>query len=62
MELMPLFQAMFVEVNPVPVKESLYFMGLIERELRLPLVPLADKNRDYLKAVLKEFGLVKRSE
>jgi 4-hydroxy-tetrahydrodipicolinate synthase len=62
MELMPLFQAMFVEVNPVPVKESLYFMGLIERELRLPLVPLADKNREYLKSVLKEFGLVRRSE
>jgi 4-hydroxy-tetrahydrodipicolinate synthase len=62
MELMPLFQAMFVEVNPVPVKESLYFMGLIERELRLPLVPLTDKNREYLKTVLKEFGLVKRDE
>jgi len=62
MELMPLFQAMFVEVNPVPVKESLYFMGLIERELRLPLVPLAEKNREYLKSVLKEFGLVRRSE
>ncbi len=60
MELMPLFQAMFVEVNPVPVKESLYFMGLIEHELRLPLVPLSDNNRDYLKSVLREFGLLKR--
>jgi 4-hydroxy-tetrahydrodipicolinate synthase len=62
MELMPLFQAMFVEVNPVPVKESLYYMGLVEKELRLPLVPLADKNREYLKAVLKEFGLLKRND
>jgi len=60
MELMPLFQAMFVEVNPVPVKESLYYMGLIEKGVRLPLVPLADKNRDYLKGVLREFGLLKR--
>ncbi|HME42436.1 MAG TPA: 4-hydroxy-tetrahydrodipicolinate synthase [Syntrophorhabdales bacterium] len=60
MELMPLFQAMFVEVNPVPVKESLYYMGLMEKELRLPLVPLADKSRDYLKNVLREFGLLKR--
>ena len=60
LELMPLFQAMFVEVNPVPVKESLYFMGMIERELRLPLVPLTEKNREYLKGVLKEFGLMKR--
>ena len=62
LELMPLFQAMFVEVNPVPVKESLYFMGMIERELRLPLVSLTDKNREYLKSVLKEFGLVKRND
>jgi 4-hydroxy-tetrahydrodipicolinate synthase len=62
MELMPLFQAMFVEVNPVPVKESLYYMGLVEKELRLPLVPLTDKNREYLKTVLKEFGLLKRND
>jgi 4-hydroxy-tetrahydrodipicolinate synthase len=60
MELMPLFQAMFVEVNPVPVKESLYYMGLVEKELRLPLVLLTDKNREYLKGVLREFGLLKR--
>jgi 4-hydroxy-tetrahydrodipicolinate synthase len=62
MELMPLFQAMFVEVNPVPVKETLYYMGLIEKEVRLPLVPLTDKNRDYLKTVLREFGLLKRND
>ena len=62
MELMPLFQAMFVEVNPVPVKETLYYMGLIEKEVRLPLVPLTGKNRDYLKTVLREFGLLKRSD
>ena len=62
MELMPLFQAMFVEVNPVPVKESLYYMGLVEKEMRLPLVPLTDKNREYLKTVLREFGLLKRND
>jgi 4-hydroxy-tetrahydrodipicolinate synthase len=60
MELMPMFQAMFVEVNPVPVKETLYYMGLIEGELRLPLVPLAEKSRDYLKSVLRQFGLLKK--
>jgi 4-hydroxy-tetrahydrodipicolinate synthase len=62
MELMPMFQAMFVEVNPVPVKETLYYMGLIEKELRLPLVPLMDKSRDYLKSVLRDFGLLKRKD
>jgi 4-hydroxy-tetrahydrodipicolinate synthase len=60
MELLPMFQAMFVEVNPVPVKETLYYMGLIEGELRLPLVPLAEKSRDYLKSVLRQFGLLKK--
>ncbi|MBP1730769.1 MAG: dapA [Deltaproteobacteria bacterium] len=59
-ELMPLFQAMFIEVNPVPVKETLYFMGMLEPEVRLPLCPLTDKNRETLKSVIKEFGLLKR--
>ena len=59
-ELMPLFQAMFIEVNPVPVKETLYLMGMLEREVRLPLCPLTDKNRETLKSVIREFGLLKR--
>lgn len=59
-ELMPLFQTMFIEVNPVPVKETLYFMGMLERELRLPLCPLTEKNRETLKGVIKEYGLLKR--
>jgi len=59
-ELMPLFQTMFIEVNPVPVKETLYFMGMLEPEVRLPLCPLTDKNRETLKSVIKEFGLLKR--
>jgi 4-hydroxy-tetrahydrodipicolinate synthase len=46
----------------VPVKETLYYMGLTEKEFRLPLVPLSDKNRDYLKTVLREFGLLKRND
>jgi len=45
-ELMPLFQNMFIEVNLLPVKETLYFMGMLEREMRLPLCPLTDKNRE----------------
>lgn len=59
-ELMPLFQVMFIEVNPVPVKETLYYMGLLEREVRLPLCPLTDKSRETLKGVIREFGLLQR--
>lgn len=59
MELSPLFQTLFIEVNPVPVKESLYYMGLIEdKTIRLPLCPLADSNRAALLEVLKFYGLV----
>lgn len=59
MELSPLFQTLFIEVNPVPVKESLYYMGMIEdKTVRLPLCPLADSSRTALLGVLKSFGLV----
>lgn len=38
--LLPLFKALFMESNPGPVKFLLAAMGLIENELRLPLVPV----------------------
>jgi 4-hydroxy-tetrahydrodipicolinate synthase len=38
--LLPLFKALFIESNPAPVKFLLAAMGLIENELRLPLVPV----------------------
>ncbi len=59
-KLMPLFQVMFVETNPIPVKESLYHMGMIEKEFRLPLCNLSEGNRRLLKDVLKDFGLLRR--
>ncbi|OPY69778.1 MAG: 4-hydroxy-tetrahydrodipicolinate synthase [Syntrophorhabdus sp. PtaU1.Bin002] len=58
--LLPLMQAMFVETNPIPVKETLYHMGLIEKEFRLPLCPLSEGNSRFLKDVLKGYGLLKR--
>jgi 4-hydroxy-tetrahydrodipicolinate synthase len=61
MELLPLFQTLFIEVNPVPVKESLYYMGMIEDKMvRLPLCPLSDSNRASLLEVLKQYGLLRR--
>ncbi|HBA53383.1 4-hydroxy-tetrahydrodipicolinate synthase [Syntrophorhabdus aromaticivorans] len=58
--LLPLMQAMFVETNPIPVKETLYHMGLIDREFRLPLCPLSEGSSRFLKGVLKGYGLLKR--
>lgn len=59
-ELLPIMQAMFVETNPIPIKETLYHMGMIEREFRLPLCPLSEGNRVFLRGVLQKYGLLKR--
>jgi len=55
----PLFKDLFIETNPVPVKAALAMMGQIQEEYRLPLVPMAAKNREVLKATLKNCGVLK---
>jgi 4-hydroxy-tetrahydrodipicolinate synthase len=55
----PLFKDLFIETNPVPVKAALVMMGQIEEEYRLPLVPMNGKNRETLRATLKNCGLLK---
>ena len=55
----PIFKDLFIETNPTPVKAALAMMGVCEEEYRLPLVPMAAKNRDVLKATLKACGVVK---
>jgi 4-hydroxy-tetrahydrodipicolinate synthase len=57
-KLAPLFAALFVETNPIPVKEALALMGRMDGELRLPLCPLAAENRDKLGRALKDYGLI----
>ena len=54
-----LFKDMFVETNPIPVKAALAMMGQIEEEYRLPLVSISAKNRETLRATLKNCGLLK---
>ena len=53
-----LFRHLFIESNPIPVKAALAMMGLIEEEYRLPLCPLAAKNREILAATMKGCGLI----
>jgi 4-hydroxy-tetrahydrodipicolinate synthase len=57
-KLSPLFAALFLETNPIPVKAALRMMGKIEEELRLPLCPIGQENRDKLTRVMKEYGLI----
>jgi 4-hydroxy-tetrahydrodipicolinate synthase len=57
-KIFPLCEAMFIETNPVPVKEALSMMGMISHEVRLPLVPLKKANRQKVKEVLQTYGLI----
>lgn len=59
LRLFPLSRAMFIETNPIPVKEAMALLGMIEPEMRLPLCRMADQNRERLKAVLQQFGLLR---
>lgn len=57
-QLLPLNTAMFFETNPIPVKTALGLMGKISPELRLPLAPMSAANREKLKKVMKDYGLI----
>jgi 4-hydroxy-tetrahydrodipicolinate synthase len=57
-ELTPLFTNCFVESNPIPAKAAMAAMGLIENELRLPLVPSQQKTYDLMVETIKPLGLL----
>ena len=54
--LLGLHRNLFVEANPIPVKWALFKMGLIENELRLPMVPLSPQYYDAVRTALGEAG------
>ena len=49
-----LINALFIEVNPIPVKEALNIVGYNFGAPRLPLVELSDANKEVLKKAIKE--------
>ncbi|MBR6346903.1 MAG: 4-hydroxy-tetrahydrodipicolinate synthase [Bacteroidales bacterium] len=55
--LQPLYDALFVESNPIPGKAAMHILGLMENTLRLPLVPAEDKTVELLKDVLQKLHL-----
>jgi 4-hydroxy-tetrahydrodipicolinate synthase len=55
-KLLPLHRRLFVEANPIPTKWALAEMGLIENELRLPLVKLSPQFHETVRAALREAG------
>jgi 4-hydroxy-tetrahydrodipicolinate synthase len=56
-KLTPLFTNCFVESNPIPAKAALAAMGLIQNELRLPLVPSQQSTYDLMVRTIKDLGL-----
>ena len=53
-----LFRDLFIDVNPVMVKEALALMGKIDRVFRLPLCETTDANLERMKATLAGVGLI----
>jgi 4-hydroxy-tetrahydrodipicolinate synthase len=53
-----LIDALFCEVNPIPVKAAMAAMGMCEDYLRLPLTPMEDRNREKLIVLMKQHGLI----
>jgi len=60
-KLLPLMEGNFIESSPGPVKAGMALMGLLEENLRLPLVPVQDKTRDRMREILTELGLLKET-
>ena len=57
-KLTPLFTNCFVESNPIPAKAALSAMGLIQNDLRLPLVPAQEETYDLMVDTLVDLGLL----
>ena len=56
---LPLVDALFSEVNPIPVKKALNLMGMEVGPLRLPLTEMEEKNAKVLEDVMHTYGLLK---
>ena len=56
--LLPLIQALFCEVNPIPVKAAMNMMGLKAGPMRLPLCEMSAEHQAALRKTMEEAGLV----
>ena len=59
LKLLPLIDALFCEVNPIPVKHAVYKMGFCQDYLRLPLTPMESQNAQKLENLMREQNLIK---
>lgn len=56
--MLPLNDAIFYEINPVPIKTGLGWMGKINFEVRLPLCEMSPANQERLRTVMQKYELV----
>ena len=59
LKLLPFINALFSETSPIPIKAAMAKMGVLEEELRLPLVPMTDGPREKMYAIMRELGMIK---
>lgn len=58
LEAIPLMDALFCEVNPIPVKEAMNLLGWQAGPTRRPLSPMEPQNKERLEKAMKEYGLL----
>lgn len=58
-EYLQLCNALFMDVNPIPVKQAMNMMGFDAGPLRMPLCEMNEANTAKLKAVMEKYGLIK---
>lgn len=58
LDLLPLVDALFCEVNPIPVKAAVAAMGYCENYLRLPLTPMEPEHEEHLLSLMREKNLI----
>lgn len=58
MKYLPLINALFSEVNPIPVKAAMAAMGWCENRVRLPLTPMEEEHWVKLEAIMRGHGLI----
>ncbi len=56
--MLPLMRALFVETNPIPIKQACALMGKCSNEVRMPLVPMTPPAAEKLHAAMKTAGLI----
>lgn len=58
LDVIDLIDMLFIEVNPIPVKEALNIMGYDFGEPRLPLIPMTEENRAKMKEIMKKHNII----